>query len=143
MNNIIIYVVVGENHTIQTINLGQINKEAIKVNMLLLWLCLNWFQLFSYIDYVSLWIVSATPSFSNKTLSLIHTTHSVCLFVFSHSPPLPNTMDYILLFFFFFFPRIFKRPWIYIYILVVMIKPLLLIHSYLKPLSQFNWSYPS
>lgn len=143
MNNIIIYVVVGENHTIQTINLGQINKEAIKVSMLLLWLCLNWFQLFSYIDYVSLWIVSATPLFLEQdTLTHTHNSFcvSLCFFPFTSAPKY-NGLHFALLFFF--FPRIFKRPWIYIYILVVMIKPLLLIHSYLKPLSQFNWSYPS
>lgn len=142
MNNIIIYVVVGENHTIQTINLGQINKEAIKVSMLLLWLCLNWFQLFSYIDYVSLWIVSATPLFLEQdTLTHTHNSFcvSLCFFPFTSAPKY-NGLHFALLFF---FPRIFKRPWIYIYIVVVMIKPLLLIHSYLKPLSQFNWSYPS
>ena len=61
------------------------------------------------------------PSFSNKTLSLIHTTHSVCLFVFSHSPPLPNTMDYILLFFFFFFHGYLKDlEYIYICVCVAL-----------------------
>lgn len=116
MNNIIIYVVVGENHTIQTINLGQINKEAIKVNMLLLCLCLNWFQLFSYIDYVSLWIVSATPLFLEQdTLTHTHNSFCVSLCFFPYtSAPKYNGLHFALLFFF--FPRIFKRPWIYIYI---------------------------
>lgn len=102
MNNIIIYVVVGENHTIQTINLGQINKEAIKVNMLLLWLCLNWFQLFSYIDYVSLWIVSATPLFLEQdTLTHTHNSFcvSLCFFPFTSAPKY-NGLHFALLFFF-------------------------------------------
>lgn len=102
MNNIIIYVVVGENHTIQTINLGQINKEAIKVNMLLLCLCLNWFQLFSYIDYVSLWIVSATPLFLEQdTLTHTHNSFcvSLCFFPFTSAPKY-NGLHFALLFFF-------------------------------------------
>lgn len=102
MNNIIIYVVVGENHTIQTINLGQINKEAIKVSMLLLWLCLNWFQLFSYIDYVSLWIVSATPLFLEQdTLTHTHNSFcvSLCFFPFTSAPKY-NGLHFALLFFF-------------------------------------------